>query len=155
VPPQSVSAYAGANAAFRVTAASALPVTYQWLKNGANLNGPNSSMIVLPPVQDLDAGNYAVVVASVAGSVTSAPASLIVLASRPAGGVINLSGPALPAGLTNIVDIAAGYTHGLALRSNGAVVGWGDNSFGETQIPAALSNVVAVAAGNHISLALT
>ncbi|MBI3852983.1 MAG: hypothetical protein HY298_22245 [Verrucomicrobia bacterium] len=66
-----------------------------------------------------------------------------------------------PAGLSNIVAIAAGgasganYGHNLALKSDGKVVGWGDNVFGQTNVPAGLSNVVAIAAGGNHSLAIT
>jgi hypothetical protein len=61
----------------------------------------------------------------------------------------------IPAGLSNVVAIAAGDRSGLALETNGTVVGWGANG-GEINIPAGLSNVVAIAAGgnNAFSLAL-
>ncbi len=60
----------------------------------------------------------------------------------------------VPAGLSNVVAIAAGYEHSLALKSDGAVVAWGDNTFGQTNVPSWLSNVVAIAAGEFQSLAL-
>src|SRR5439155_5660613 len=53
-------------------------------------------------------------------------------------------------------------SHSLALRSNGTVVGWGDNYVcnspvfaGQASIPLGLTNVVAIAAGDYHSLALT
>jgi YVTN family beta-propeller protein len=152
--PQNLTADVGANAFFSVKATSSLPMAYQWLRNGTNTNGSNSQTIVFPPVLPSDAGTYAVIVSSAAGSVTSAPGVLTVSGSFAIGSVISLGGPALRDGLSNIVRIAAGYTHALALRNNGTVVAWGDNTFGETQIPPIVSNVVAVAAGNHLSLAL-
>ncbi|HOG45479.1 MAG TPA: PKD domain-containing protein [Anaerolineae bacterium] len=61
----------------------------------------------------------------------------------------------VPAGLTDVTAIAAGGAHSLALRSDGSVVGWGDNSKGQATVPAAgLSGVVAIAAGHLHSLAL-
>src|SRR5208282_2110766 len=42
---------------------------------------------------------------------------------------------AVPAGLSNVVTIAAGYCHSLALRNDGAVIAWGDNTYGETNVP--------------------
>lgn len=60
----------------------------------------------------------------------------------------------VPAGLSNVVAIAAGYLHSVALCSNGTVVAWGDNTFGQTNVPAGLSNVVAIAAGDFDALAL-
>jgi hypothetical protein len=51
--------------------------------------------------------------------------------------------------------ISAGYDHALALRSDGTVAAWGDNSVGETTIPAGLTNAVAIAAAvEYHSLAL-
>jgi hypothetical protein len=50
--------------------------------------------------------------------------------------------------------IAAGEVHSLALRNDGTVIGWGDNSAGQTNVPAGLSNVVAIAAGSFHNLAL-
>jgi hypothetical protein len=48
--------------------------------------------------------------------------------------------------LSNVVDVAAGPYHCLALRSNGTVVAWGDGSHGVTNVPAGLTNIVAIAA---------
>jgi hypothetical protein len=57
--------------------------------------------------------------------------------------------------LSNVVAIAGGVYHSLALTGSGTVAAWGDNTYGETTIPAGLSNVVAIAAGDTFSLALT
>ncbi|MGO8678866.1 MAG: hypothetical protein ACLQVX_23725 [Limisphaerales bacterium] len=59
-----------------------------------------------------------------------------------------------PAGLSNVVAIAAGLAHGMALRADGTVAVWGDNSVGQTNTPFALNNVVAIAAGDAHCLAL-
>jgi hypothetical protein len=60
----------------------------------------------------------------------------------------------LPPGLSNIVDIGAGWYHGLALKKDGTVVAWGYNSSGQTNVPPGLTNVVAIAAGWFHSMAL-
>jgi len=60
----------------------------------------------------------------------------------------------LPAGLTNVLGAWAGYSHSLALKSDGTVAAWGNNVYGQTTIPAGLSNVVALSAGGDHSLAL-
>jgi hypothetical protein len=60
----------------------------------------------------------------------------------------------IPAGLSNVVAIAAGSGHNLVLKSDGTVFAWGLNAYGETNIPAGLSNVVAIAAGGWHNLAL-
>ncbi|MEI6566347.1 MAG: hypothetical protein WCR20_06715 [Verrucomicrobiota bacterium] len=69
----------------------------------------------------------------------------------------------IPAHLSKVVAIAAGFYHNLALRSDGTVVAWGgsadyspggDPNYGQSVVPTGLSNVVAVAAGGWHSLAL-
>jgi hypothetical protein len=52
------------------------------------------------------------------------------------------------------IAIAAGGYHSLALLKNGTVIGWGDNSSGQTSVPAGLSGVTAIGAGGYHSLAL-
>jgi alpha-tubulin suppressor-like RCC1 family protein len=52
---------------------------------------------------------------------------------------------AVPLGLSNVMAIAAGTYHGLALRSDGTVVGWGQGN----PPPRGLSNVTAIAAGGE------
>jgi len=62
----------------------------------------------------------------------------------------------VPSGLSNVVAIAAGDGHSLALTAEGRVVAWGSFWWGrETDPPSGLSNVVAIAAGLDYSLALT
>ena len=43
--------------------------------------------------------------------------------------------PALPPGLT-YVEIAGGGIHTIARRSDGSVVAWGDNYYGQLDVPA-------------------
>jgi len=63
----------------------------------------------------------------------------------------------IPSGLTNIVAIGCGHTHGLAVRNDGTVAAWMSylaSNVGQTNVPTGLSNVVAVAGGWVHSLAL-
>ena len=60
----------------------------------------------------------------------------------------------VPAGLSNVVAIAGGGFHSLALKSDGTVAAWGYNYYGETNLPPGLSNVVAIAAGAAHNLVL-
>ncbi len=50
------------------------------------------------------------------------------------------------------VAVAGGMAHGVALKKDGTVAGWGGTS--QTAVPAGLSNIVAIAAGREHSLAL-
>jgi len=56
--------------------------------------------------------------------------------------------------LSNVVAIAAGGNHCLALRSDGTVVSWGTYGLAQSPVPADLTNVVAIATGDYHSLAL-
>ena len=59
-----------------------------------------------------------------------------------------------PEGLTGVVKIAASDNHALALKSDGTVVGFGLNNYGQTTIPAGLTDVIDVVAGGNFSMAL-
>jgi alpha-tubulin suppressor-like RCC1 family protein len=60
----------------------------------------------------------------------------------------------IPSTATNVVAVAAGSSHSLALRADGQVLVWGSNSSNQTNIPPDLTNVVAIAANNNHSLAV-
>jgi hypothetical protein len=73
--------------------------------------------------------------------------------------------PQLVPGLTNMTQVAAGWSHSLALRSDGTVWAWGDNSYGQLGVGytsqklspvqvQGLTNVTKIAVGNTWSLAL-
>ena len=56
----------------------------------------------------------------------------------------------VPAGLSGVTAIAAGYSHTVALKIDGTVVAWGS----QTTVPAGLSGVTAIAAGAGHTVAL-
>jgi hypothetical protein len=53
----------------------------------------------------------------------------------------------VPTGLSNVVAIAGGGWHSLALKSDGSLVAWGRNDYGQGTIPIGVSNAVAISAG--------
>jgi hypothetical protein len=59
-----------------------------------------------------------------------------------------------PAAATNVVAIAAGADHDLALCADGSVVGWGANYYGQATVPPNVTNAIGIAAGGDLSLAL-
>ena len=61
----------GADTAFSVLARGGEPTSYQWKKDGANLNGETNASLVLRQVQDSDAGHYSVAVANPVGAADS------------------------------------------------------------------------------------
>ncbi|MHB0937108.1 MAG: HYR domain-containing protein [Armatimonadota bacterium] len=60
----------------------------------------------------------------------------------------------VPATLADVIAVAGGNWHSLALKADGTVAAWGDNTFGQGSMPAGLSGVQAIAAGNWHNLAL-
>ncbi|SEE85996.1 Ig-like domain-containing protein [Ruania alba] len=60
----------------------------------------------------------------------------------------------VPTGLDDVIAVAAGSDHSLALTAAGTIVGWGGNRAGETDVPTSASDVVAIAAGSQYSTAL-
>lgn len=93
--------------------------------------------------------------AGVAGIMFFCTACLSQAASTPrAWGANALLQCQAPSDLTNLIAIAAGKSHSLALKADGTVVGWGGNLAGQASVPAGLKDVVAIAAGGDYSLAL-
>jgi disulfide bond formation protein DsbB len=80
IPPSSQSVCAGSNVTFNVTA-TGTGLTYQWRKNGVNINGETSSSFTINNAAHADAGNYDVVVTGSCGSLTSVQATLTVNAA--------------------------------------------------------------------------
>ncbi len=149
--PQNGASFPGGDIIFDVVVVGR-GLSYQWRFNGIDLPGQTSSSLSLTNVQFGDAGTYSVVV-SHPEQTNQVSANLVV--SHLAGWGNNSFGQLnVPAGVTNIVNIAAGNNHALALISDGRVVAWGDNSSGQTSVPPGLSNVVRIAAGSSHSLAL-
>lgn len=54
----------------------------------------------------------------------------------------------------DVVDLQGGERHVLALRSDGTVLGFGENGAGQIDLPDGLRDVIAISAGGHNSLAL-
>ena len=148
-PPLSVTNLPGTTATFAVSTAGSAPFSYQWRKNGANLaNGGNVSgavtaTLTLASVQAADAASYTVVVTNAAGSVTSAVASLTVLAPP--------SITAQPQSRTNLVGTSASFSV-TATGSAPLACQWRCNSgnlAGQTNNTLTLANVQPSNAGNY------
>jgi hypothetical protein len=73
--PTSIVALPGQPATFTVAVAGSVPMHFQWQKNGSVI-GTDAATLTISSVQASDAGNYSVTVTNIAGSVTSATATL-------------------------------------------------------------------------------
>ena len=78
--PLSQTVTRGYNVVFAVVAGGTAPFTYQWTFNGTNLDGATNSTLNPAPsgIQTNNVGSYSVIVMNIAGSVTSAVATLTV-----------------------------------------------------------------------------
>jgi len=108
-------------------------------------------------------GTYSVclTVAGPYGTTTSCSNNFIVVTNPPPNlalfGDGSFGQSTVPVLASNTLAIAAGTWHNLALRPDGVVVAWGDDSNGQCDIPASLQasqDAVAIAAGGYHSLAI-
>jgi uncharacterized delta-60 repeat protein len=77
--PVSQTVAEGITVNFSVSATGSPPLSYQWQKDEANLEGRTNATLTLAAVRPSDTGKYRVIVSNAAGSVASAEAKLIVL----------------------------------------------------------------------------
>ncbi|MBJ7258526.1 MAG: immunoglobulin domain-containing protein [Chthoniobacterales bacterium] len=97
--PVSLTKVSGETAFFQVAASGQPAPSLQWLKNDAPIEGATESVFSLSPVRASDAGTYSVRVSNVAGTNTSAPATLSIL-QRPASVLQTPSASAITYGET-------------------------------------------------------
>ncbi len=76
--PQDLTVTEGQPASFSVSATGTAPLSYQWQKNGSNIQGANAAAYNINSASLSDAGDYQVVVSNAAGSATSNSAALTV-----------------------------------------------------------------------------
>jgi alpha-tubulin suppressor-like RCC1 family protein len=113
------------------------PATVTWSISDSSIARVNSSGVVT----GVKAGS--VTVTATLSSDLSQTSSVVVLVSS--GGITENG---------DFKAIAAGKAHSLALKNDGIVIAWGDNSYGQSTIPSDLNGVTAIAAGFSHSLAL-
>jgi len=77
--PGSQSVFVGSDVSFSVSAVGTDPLSYQWSRNGAALDGATASVLNLANVQLDQAGQYSVQVSNFVGVATSSNATLTVV----------------------------------------------------------------------------
>jgi uncharacterized repeat protein (TIGR01451 family) len=143
-------------AAFSAVASGTAPLSFQWRKDGLPIAGATGATYWILNAQTNDGASYSLIVTNLAGFAVSSNAMLTIVN----GGTIvawgdNSTGQTnVPPGLNDVLAVAGGYGHSLALRKDGSVQAWGDDSVGQTDVPSSVSNVVAIASGYYHSLAL-
>lgn len=145
--PQSQTVNAGGSVTFSVTATGTAPLSYQWHKNGAPIDGATSASYTINPVQTGDAGTYFVRVSNEAGNAPSNEATLTVNETPVTG----LEIVALP---QNVV-VTEGNSALFSVQAVGdepITYQWsfnGTNIVGETNATLVLSNVQTNNAGSY------
>lgn len=146
----------GDTAMLAVSADGTQPLSYQWQFNGQSITATNP-ILVLTNIQLAQSGFYRVTVTNQYGSASST--SRVSVLSAPSAVVAwgDNSGAQtdVPAGLEDIVALAGGDYHSIALRRNGTLLGWGYNGDGQTTVPTNALRFVAIAAGGSHNLAIT
>ena len=123
------------------------------LADGGAISGTGTPFICFNPATYADDGSLNLLITNSYGSFSGLVADLVVTPIIAWGD--NSSGQLwVPSRATNVVSIAAGGDHSLALRADGSIVAWGDNTYGQNQVPSAVTGVVAVAEGDTDSLVL-
>lgn len=91
--PTNQIAARGGSASFTVGVSGSRPFSYQWMFGGLPVVGGTNSSLNLLNVQTNQAGSYTVLVTNLGGSITSAPATLVVtlppLCTTPAAGLVS------------------------------------------------------------------
>jgi hypothetical protein len=154
VQPSALTVTFGLSAQFAVAAQGTAPLTYQWRFNGLELVGATNALLALEPVTANQAGTYSVVVGNSVGAVSSSEATLSVV--RVAAWGENAFGQTdVPPEARDVVGLAGGSGHSLALLSNGRLLAWGDTTWNApSDIPADLVDAAQIGAGGWHSLAV-
>ena len=101
--PVSVTANAGANAAFWVVATGTPPLAYQWNLAGSPIAGATSPLLLVPNAQASSGGAYTVTVTNSGGTASSTAAQLTVNAAATGNSlkfIVNPVSQTLPTGST-------------------------------------------------------
>jgi alpha-tubulin suppressor-like RCC1 family protein len=171
--PSSSTVISGGAASFSVVASGTSPFAYQWKKDGSSISGATSSTYTIASTQTTDAGSYTVVVTNSAGSVTSNPIILTILAPRLyslavrtalAANQILIVGFTMSGGAKNVLLRAAGPTLGafgvpetmvdpkLDLYSGSTLITSNDNWGGSPSLAATFTSAGAFAYASATSL---
>ncbi len=132
--PVSQSVALGGSVTFSVTASGTAPFTYQWRKNGQNIDGATNSTLTLSNVQNTDAGSYDVIVTNSVSSVTSNAATLTTVAVTSVTWNFTTNGAPstpLPAGVTG-GTVTQGNNNGTTSFPDGVAASSGYTGFSGT-----------------------
>jgi alpha-tubulin suppressor-like RCC1 family protein len=140
---------------FAGAASGTAPAGYQWLLNGSPVPLAAGPTLTISNTVASNYGNYQLVATNAGGAVTSSVTPLTLGNVGTWGTFTQVANFPIwpPPGLSNAVAVAAGGNFSLALRGDGTVVEWSNNT-SVTNIPTNLTGIVGIAAGLNHALAL-
>ena len=156
VSPQSTSVLPGIGTSLAVGAGGTPPLSYQWFQGTGIILDATNATLKMPVILNSQSGLW-VQISNAFGITNSEPVQVSVDPTLPpvVGWGANQYGQCdTPADLTNVVAIAGGLWHSVALCSDGTVRAWGMNYWNQLEVPTNLSGVKAIAAGAYHGLAL-
>ena len=125
--PADLSVATGQPASFSVAASGTAPLNYQWQRNGADIAGATATTYALPTTALTDTGaTFRAVVTNVAGSATSAAATLTVTSAAP---VLTIT--AQPADTSVAAGTSASFTVGATCSTGTLAIQWQRSPPGE------------------------
>ncbi|MGN6385370.1 MAG: immunoglobulin domain-containing protein, partial [Verrucomicrobiota bacterium] len=138
-----------------VSATGSDPLSYSWQFNGIPITETNA-MLTLTNIGNAQAGYYHVTVSNPYGELSSTGRVSVLhpLSAIQAWGDNSGTQSDVPPGLNDIVAVAGGDFHTLALHHDGSLAAWGFNGNGQLTVPTNSLRFVSIAAGANHSLAL-
>ncbi|MDB6109333.1 MAG: hypothetical protein JWR69_1083, partial [Pedosphaera sp.] len=147
---------AGDNVSLSANVLGSPALVYSWRLNGRPIAGSNSTLSITN-IQPSQSGYYSVTITNSYGSISSTgrvsvlgPISTVVEWGDNSGGQLNI-----PPNQADIVAVAGGDYHTLALHHDGTLLAWGYNGNGQTNVPTNALPFVAIAPGADHCLAVT
>jgi hypothetical protein len=128
VHPSSATKTVGDSVTFSVTATGTAPLSYQWRKNGSNIESATGSSYTISSVVVADAGNYDAVVTNNCGSVTSNAATLTVNKANQTITVTTAAPATAAYNSTFIVEATASSGLPVSITTTGVCSGGGTGS---------------------------
>lgn len=162
VQPTNLAVVIGSNAVFQVVEGGALPLSFQWQKNGViltnggRISGATNDTLVIASTVTNDNGNYSVTITNIVGITNSIPATLTVLIPPVITSATNTKSQqgfpftytATATGSTPITFGAQGLPAGLGIDPVSGVISGIPSVFGIFNVTLFATNAARVAATN-------
>jgi hypothetical protein len=145
----------GSTLTLAAPATGSSPLIWSWQFDGMPIPGTNATLLITD-IQQGQSGYYTATISNMYGTVSSTgrvsvfgPPSMIIAWGDDSEGQTNV-----PPGFNDIVAVAGGDYHSLALHQTGTLAAWGYNGDGQTSVPTNSLRFVSIAAGANHNLAI-